>query len=259
VILDGDAHLVEMRHHAGADLIQLILGRDGMVTAVPRDVMSVPALVAVPVGFEAFDGVAGAIDAIFVADAVEDVELELGSPAAFVGDPRGAHIFLGANGNVARVVGKALVCIGFEGAADEAEGGRLPEGIEERRLQVRDEDHVPGFDRFEAHRGAVEADAFLHQFGLELARRDSEVVPAPPQVAKLQVDHFDAMFGDKMLRLLERFKHRLSLQKDLCLPTIARTSRSDKCRSSLFKAKTRLARGTFQKMLNSSHRERREL
>jgi len=213
VILDRHAHFFHVRCHASTHFVELILRGNGMIAAVQWDVMSVTADMTVPVGFAAFDGIAGTVDPIFEADAVEDVELELRPPAAFIGDARGLHVFLGADGNVARVIGEGLVRVGFERTADKAQGGRFPERVEEGCAKIRDKDHIPGFDRFQSHGGTVEADAFLHQLRFELTGGNGEVMSASPQVAKLQVDHFNAMFGNGLLCLFKILVHRNFLLK----------------------------------------------
>ena len=48
--------------------------------------MPMPARVTVPIGFGAFDGVARTVDSILEADTIKDIELELRSPAAFIGN-----------------------------------------------------------------------------------------------------------------------------------------------------------------------------
>jgi hypothetical protein len=151
MVLDRHAHQLESPHHVGAQVEQLIFGRDGMIATMRRDVMSVPALRTVPVRFPAHHLVAGAVDARFVADAVEDVKLEFRPPAAFVRDARGTHKLLGAAGNVARVIGERGVRVGFESSADKAQGNGIPERVQKARREVWDEHHVTRFDGFKSN------------------------------------------------------------------------------------------------------------
>lgn len=87
-------------------MIKLILGRDGVIPAMQWNVMSVPAIVAVPIGFAAFDGIARFVDAVFITDIIKDVELNSlerlssATPVDF--------IYSCADGNVARIVGEDL-------------------------------------------------------------------------------------------------------------------------------------------------------
>ena len=97
-----------------AQVVELVLGRDGVVAAVQRDVMPVPAGALFQSASLQLQAVGGVVDAVVEAHVVEDVELELGSPEAAVGDAGGAQILFGADGDIARVVGEDLVRIGFQ-------------------------------------------------------------------------------------------------------------------------------------------------
>src|SRR6266498_1399710 len=58
MIFDGHAHLLHVLRHTRADLVKLILRRNGVITAMQRDVVSMSARVTVPIGFTTFNGVA---------------------------------------------------------------------------------------------------------------------------------------------------------------------------------------------------------
>ena len=80
VVLDRHAHLLQVQGHVAAQVVELVFGRDGMVAAVQRDVVPVPAGGAVPVGFAEFQAVGGVVDAVLEGHIVEDVELDTPAP-----------------------------------------------------------------------------------------------------------------------------------------------------------------------------------
>ena len=121
--------------------------------------------------------------------------------------PESAHVGFAADGDVARVVGEDLVSIRFQGGADEAQGGRLPERIDEAGGQVGDQHHVARFDALQPHRRAIEADAAFQDIRVELAGGHGQMVPATPQVAEFQIDHLDVVLINILCRLVEDFKH----------------------------------------------------
>jgi hypothetical protein len=110
VVFDRHAHRLQQQADLGAQVVELVLGRDGVVAAVQGDVMAVPALCAVPVGLVRIQPVAGVVDAVVEGDLIEDVELELRPPAALVGDAGLLEVLLGPDGDVARVVGEDPAC-----------------------------------------------------------------------------------------------------------------------------------------------------
>ena len=70
----------------------------------------------------------------------------------------------------------------------------------------------PALTRLEADARAVEPDPLLHQRPGEARRRERDVVPAPPEVAELEVHHLDPVIADERLRRFEILEHASSLR-----------------------------------------------
>ena len=106
VVLDRHAHRFQVQGYLGPQVVELILGGNGVVAAVQWDVVAVAAFGTLPVGLPRVHPVAGPIHTAFVGHIVKDIELELWPPAALVGDAGLVQTGLGAEGDVAWVVGK---------------------------------------------------------------------------------------------------------------------------------------------------------
>ena len=208
VVLDGHPHRLEVQADLRPRVEEVVLRRDGVVAAVARDRVAATELVALPVRFPRLDAVRGGVDAVLVAHAVEQVELELRPPEAGVAHARGPQELLGPRRERARVVGEGLVRVGLEGRAEEADRRRLPERVEEGGPELGNEDEVARLHRGEAERGAVEAHARLDEGGVEAARGEGHVAPAAPEVAELEVHHRHALVADEGGRLVEGLEHR---------------------------------------------------
>ena len=150
---------------------------------------------AVPSGFAAVHAIRGGVDAVLKGDVVEDVELVLRPPAAFIGHADLLPIFLGAPGDVARITREGQLGVGFVGRADKAQRRRIPERIAKGRGQIGQQHPIAGFDGFQAHRRAVEPDAVAHQLRVELARGHGDVMPAAMPIAELEIDHLEVVIA----------------------------------------------------------------
>jgi len=203
MVLDLDPHALQVHDHFGAQVVELVLGRDGVVAAVARDQVAVTALLRAPVGLGRIDPVRSPVDLVLESDLVEDIELVFGAPAAVVGDAAFAHERLGPPGDVARIAREGLLGVRLVGRGDETQRGRFPERVAEGGRQVGQQHHVSRLDRLEPDRRSVEADAVAHQLFVELVGRDADVPPTPPQIAELQVDHLEAVLAHVRLGLLE--------------------------------------------------------
>ncbi len=80
MVLYRNAHLLQVESHLIAKVEKLVFGRDGVITAVHRVVMPMPAFPAVPLRFSAFDAVTGTIDRIFKRDIIKNIKLKLRPP-----------------------------------------------------------------------------------------------------------------------------------------------------------------------------------
>jgi len=206
VVLDRDLHAFEGGDDPGPQRGELIARRNGVIPPVQGYVVPVPAFRAVPVRFRGIDPIRSHIDAVFVGNAVEDVELELGSPAAFVRDTCLFQIGLGTLGNDARITKIEHLRIRLDDTADKAQGRHFPERIEDAGVEIGDEHHIAGLDAAQPDARAVEADASDHQVRRELAGRERHMVPPAPQIAELEVDHAYGVFTHKRSRNVEVFQ-----------------------------------------------------
>ena len=84
VVLYRYPHLLQVQAHLGAQVEELVLGWDGMVAAMHRDVMPMTTFHTGPIGFLAIHTVAGAVDTILIRDAVEDIKFKLRTPTALI-------------------------------------------------------------------------------------------------------------------------------------------------------------------------------
>ena len=197
VLLDVDAHLVQLLHHGGADVL---LGVGGRHREIPLLVAGLVAEVefavqralgaAVPRALVGVDEVVAAVGVLVKADGVEDEELELRAPEADVGDARLLEEGLRFLGDVAGVATVGAAGARVDDVAGHGDGGVGEEGVDERRRGVWHDEHVALFDGLEAaNGGAVEAGALGEQLLVELHQGHGEVLPGADQVAEAQVDH----------------------------------------------------------------------
>ena len=207
VVFYWHAHRLQLQRHLAAQVEELVFGRYGMIATMQRNVVSVAAGSAVPIGLIRIQTIRGMIDPAVESHVIEDVELELRPPQAAVGNPAVPQVSLGADGDVARVVGKHLVRIRFQRRADEAQGGCFPERVDESAGQVGYQNHITRFDAFQPDRRAIEANSAFQDSRRKLAGGDSKVVPASPQVTKFEIDQPDGVFVDKALDLVEKLEH----------------------------------------------------
>ena len=209
--LDEQAARLEVLDHVGAQVAVVVVGLDGEVAALePRLVALVlPVVLAgVPPALDGVDVVVALVDAGGVADAVEDVELGLGSEVGGVRDAGRVEVGQRLARDVARVARVGLA--GDRVVDEEVDVQRLglAERVEVRRRRVREQRHVGLVDRLEAaDRGAVEAEAVVEDALVERRHRHREVLHDAGQVAEADVDHLDALVLDELEQLIAVVEH----------------------------------------------------
>ncbi len=146
VVFDRHPHRPEVQAHLGAQVVECVLGRNGVIPTVKRDVVTVPPCAAAPGSLARFDAVASTVHLILVGHTVKDVKLELWPPLAPVGDAALDQVLLGTAGNIARVVEKDRLRVSLQRRADETEGRCVPKGIGKASREIRHQHHVTGLD-----------------------------------------------------------------------------------------------------------------
>ncbi len=229
--LDLDAHRLQLAHHLGAQVLEVVGGRDrevallvaGLVPEVQR-----------PVGVLHVGGVPGALDGVDLVHrrplvlaephAVEDEELGLGPEVRRVGDRRRAQVVLRLLGDVAGVAGVRLTGDRVVHEAVDVQRLVLAERIDHRRVGIGDQEHVGLLDLLEpTDRRTVEPVALLEVVLGQLVGRDREVLHQARQVAEAKVDELDAV----VLRQLEDLRWRPGFH---ALPSLGMTSHERRCR-----------------------------
>ena len=189
VELARDAEPLEREHHRRAEVVQRVVRRGREVALLLADRVPEPRLAGVPVALGGVECVVRVVRAEVVGDLVEDEELALGPHVGGVGDARLVEIGLGPLGHAARVALVLLVGERVGDLADQRERGCLGERVENRARRIGHQQHVRLRDALPAaDRGAVEAEALVEGGLVERAQRQRHVLPAPEQVAELQVD-----------------------------------------------------------------------
>ncbi len=120
MVFHGHAHCLQAQRDFTAQVEQLVLGWNGMIAAMQRNIMTVAAGAAIPISFVAIQAVRCAVHTVFKGHVIEDIKLELWSPPAMIGNPGAAQIGLSPDGNIARIVDEHSMRISFQGRADEA-------------------------------------------------------------------------------------------------------------------------------------------
>ena len=189
VELARDPEPLEGEHHRRAQVVQRVVRRRREVALLLADRVPEPRLAGVPVALGRVEGVVRVVRAEVVRDLVENEELAFGPEVGRVGDARLGEIRLSAASDPAGVAPVALVRHRVGDLADERERRRLGEGVEDRARRVGHQQHVRLRDPLPAaDRRAVEAEALVEGRLVERAQRQRHVLPAPEQVAELQVD-----------------------------------------------------------------------
>jgi len=145
VVADLDAGLRDGLHHLGAEFVEIVQRRNGVVPPAGGDLVPQIArfhLVSIPGGLPGIDDVGGEVDVGSVGDRIEDVELKLRAPEALVGEVLLFQIAYGPGSNQTGVTVKDLLGVCLGDIADQAQSRRFPEGIEKNRGGIRDEHHV---------------------------------------------------------------------------------------------------------------------
>ena len=98
---------------------------------------------------------------------------------------------------MARISAIGLTADRVRDVADQNEGLRLLERVQECGRRVRDDQHVAFLDLLEAADGrAVEADAFGEAVEIEGGRRHREMLPQTWEIREAQVDHDNVVVLD---------------------------------------------------------------
>ncbi len=136
----------------------------------------------------------GGVLVLVEAHVVEDVELGLGAEVGGVGQAGAPQVVLGLLGHVAGVTAVGLA--GDRVLHEAVDVQRLvgPEGVDDRRVGVGDQEHVGLLDLLEPpDRRAVEAVPVLERLLRQLVGRDGEVLHQAGEVAETEVDDFDVL------------------------------------------------------------------
>ena len=184
--LDLHADLFEREQHLRADVLELVHRRNREVALFEaRLVAEVRVLLAsgIPESLDRVDVVVGMVVALSEADVVEDVEFRLGAEVRGVGDPAGLQVLLGLLRDAPRIARVPLAGHGILDVADQHQRGSDREGIEERGIWIRHEEHVAFLNLLKASNArAVEPQALFEGIRAELFGRHREVLPQPRQV-----------------------------------------------------------------------------
>ena len=198
VVLHRHPGSLDQRGHLRAEVVQPVVGREGVVAAVDRhaedrQVGLVAVAAGVPGPLHRVDVVEGVVDVARVADGVEDVELVLRAPCAAWSAMPEARRYSSARAATERGsrrtgwplrpswIPQIMERVGASQNGSRKAGGRIGE-----------EQHVARLGRGEPRdAGAVEADPLLEELGAEPGGRQGDVVPAAEEAAELQVDHHD--------------------------------------------------------------------
>ena len=198
VDLDRDAELAERQHHLGPKVLVMVHRGDRevalFITRLVAEVLAALLGPRVPHAFDGIDVVVALVVVLVETDRVEDVELGLGPEVGDVGDPRPLQIVLGLAGDVARVAGVELAGqrVLHEGVDHECRV--LGEGVHDRGVRVRNQDHVRLLDLLEAaDRRAVETEALLEGILGNLFERDREVLHQSGKVREPDVEELGAV------------------------------------------------------------------
>ena len=107
------------------------------------------------------------------------MEFILWSDDHLVRDAESLHVGDGALGDIARILVERSVCrmVDDHDVADHRERRRLDERVDDRRRDVRQEDHVTALNLGIAVVRAVEADAVRHDVLVEAGCGDGQVLP----------------------------------------------------------------------------------
>ena len=206
--LDVDARVDERADHLGAEVLQLVSGRDREVALlVPRTVREVGRSVraGVPDAFFRVDVVVAEVLRLIEAQRVEDVELDLRTPERRVGDAGRWEELFGLLRDVAGVARVRLARDRIEDVADQVERLHLEDRVDERRGRVRDQEHVALVDVLEpSDRRAIEPDAVAEEPLGELLDGDRKVLPRAGHVDEAQVDDLDLLVFRELQDLLRR-------------------------------------------------------
>jgi len=196
VVLHRHAALPQRPDDVGAQLVQVVTGRSGMLadgtSQMVAGVRSPLVGVRVPARFLRVDHHRLAVLRGRVAHIVEDVELELRQDhqSTLAGDR--AQALDGAPQDAARAAAE-LAAVGVADGAEDVEGLRLGGGVEEGRRQVGDHAHVRGLDRAVAGVvGHARPRARREQLLVDRRGREAELSREAVEVGDAEVHHLHA-------------------------------------------------------------------
>ncbi len=172
--LYGYTHIFQCQAHGGTQVVQGIDRRYGEVAAFQTGTVTDVAVfintLGVPLGFFGIDLVERAGHIRAPAHVVEDEELGLGAEIGSVSDAGGFQIGFRTLGDRAGITLVTFHCGGLEDVTADVDHGFIGEGVDDRRVRVRHEDHVRFIDTFPAGDGrAVEHLAFGEHVFIDLA------------------------------------------------------------------------------------------
>lgn len=192
VILDVHAPLGKLQADLVAQVKRAVAGQIGVVAIMRAGVKAVVReFPGGPDGLAALQAVADGIRAQGARHAVKHMELVFRPDDHLVRDAESLHVGDGALGDIARILVERAVCrmVDDHDIADHRERRRLDERVDDRRCDVRQEDHVTALNLGIAVVRAVEADAVRHDVLVEAGCGDGQVLPPAAKVDHLEIEN----------------------------------------------------------------------
>ena len=190
MLLHGDARLLHLQDHLGADVLLRIGRRHREVAFLVADLSAqVDAVLPhVPHAFLGIDVVIAAMARLVVPRMIKNEEFGFGPPVRGVADLGALEIFLRLLRDVARIALIGLARDRIDHIADQAERRHERERVQAGRGRVRHHQHVAVIDRFPSADGrTVQPGTILEQVFRQFVGRNREMLPRPDQIDELQV------------------------------------------------------------------------
>ena len=203
VELARDSQTLQGEDDLGAEVVQRVVRGRREVAALLAHGVAEPRHRGVPVALGRVDREVGAVRRQLVGHLVEDEELAFGAEVRRVGDPGLGQVGLRTACDTARVASVGLSGGRVGDLAEERERRHRRERVEDRASRVRQQQEVALGDPLPAaDRGAVEAEPLREGRRPERADRERHVLPAPQQVAELEVDQLRLLLEGPRDRLV---------------------------------------------------------
>ena len=151
------------------------------------------ALAGVPDALFGINIVIAAVSILIVADVVKNIEFQLWSPVADVGNSCALEVTFGLLGDIAGIAAITLASNGVEHVAGQTEGRNPEDRIDIGSFRICDQQHVAFMNQLKsANAGAIEADSLVKQVLVQVFHWQRKMLPDARQVHKLQIDNFDS-------------------------------------------------------------------